>query len=238
MNRALITVLITCATLLAATAADELPKIVKDQVDAVKPALAKAYAEYSKKVSDENNKLIATIQKAMEKATKAGKLDDAVALKAALEKAKSGELLKDFLEPTTEDLLGGSAVKSTDVAVVTYSTEDPVEVLTFNKQIYNNRDYLISEVAKEIQGLNFAQRSFKEPEACTITVVKPGVLYVGVGVPNDGVEFEKQGFIKTDLKIKTATGELTVVKKMVKIGETISLSANATTNSFPIWKAK
>lgn len=224
--------------LLVANAEEELPKIVRDQVDAVKPALAKAFADYSKKVTDENNKLVAAIQKAMEKATKAGKLDDALALKAALEKAKSGELLKSFLEPTTEDLLGTTAPDTATHAIVTLSIDNPVESLAANKQIYDNRDYLISDVPKELQGLSFVQRSFKEPAPCTVKVAKGGILYVVVGVPSDGLDFEKLGFAKTDLKIKAASGEFAVVKKVVKAGEVIELAPSAATCSIPIWKAK
>lgn len=223
---------------LTISAAEELPKIVRDQVDAVKPALAKAFADYSKKVIDENNKLVAGIQKAMEKATKAGKLDDALALKDALEKAKNGELLKEFLEPTTESLLGTTAPDTSTMAVVTLSIGNPVESLAANKPLYDNRDYLISEVSKELQGLSFVQRSFKEPTPCTVKVAKGGILYIAVGVPSEGLDFEKLGFAKTELKIKAASGEFAVVKKVVKAGEVIELAPSAATCSIPIWKAK
>ena len=224
--------------LLAAAAAEELPKVVREQVDAVKPALAKAFADYSKKVQDENNKLVANIQKAMEKATKAGKLDEALALKAALEKAKNGDLLKEFLEPTTESLLGTTSPTTDVIAVITLSTADKVETLAPNKAAYNNRDYLISEVSKELQGLSFAQRGFKEPAPCLIKVVKGGILYVAVGIPSDGLDFEDMGFAKTEFKIHVPNGQLAIVKKVVMAGETIELAPSALTNSFPIWKAK
>jgi hypothetical protein len=230
--------LLLAMLLAAALPAAELPKIVRDQVETVKPALAKAYADYSKKVQEENNKLVAAIQKAMEKATKAGKLDDALALKDALEKARNGELLKEFLEPTTEDLLGTTSPTTDALAVVTLSLGNPVAALAANLPFYDNRDYLISEVSKELQGLSFVQRSFKEPGPCTVKVVKGGILYLVVGVPGDGLDLEKLGFAKTDLHIKAATGEFAVVKKVVKAGETIELAPTATTSTVPIWKAK
>src|SRR5688572_23829216 len=158
----------------AGYAADDLPKIVQDQLAVVQPALSKAQAEYRKKVQDENAKLVTVIQKAMEKATKAGKLDDAVALKSALEKAKSGELLKPYLEPSTTDLLGNDATVSDGPAVITFSTGDPVELLAPNKPAYNNRDYLISEVSNELLGLHYIQRPFKEPTPCTLKVLTGG----------------------------------------------------------------
>lgn len=223
-----------------ALAAEELPKVVVDQLEAVTPAIAKAYADFSKKVNDENGKLIIAIQKAMEKATKAGKLDDALALRAALEKAKNGDFIKAYLSPNVDDLLGARAGNPPvdAIATVTTSTEDPVETLAPNMPTYDNRDYLFSDVPKELMGLAYLQRPFKEPAPCTVKVVKAGMLYVAVGVPNDGKEFETQGFAKTDLKLSTATGQLLIVKKIVRAGETITLSPNATTNSFPIWKAK
>lgn len=235
MRPAILSLLLSLAALLPA---EELPKVVRDQLETVKPALVKAHTDYSRKVSEENNKLIALIQKAMEKATKAGKLEDALALKDALEKAKSGELLKEFLEPATEDLLGTTAPDTTTHAVVTLSIGNPVGSLAANQPLYDNRDYLISEVPKELQGLSFVQRSFKEPGPCTVKVAKGGILYIAVGVPGDGLDFEKLGFAKTELKIKVATGEFAIVKKVVKAGETIELAPTATSSSVPIWKAK
>jgi hypothetical protein len=229
---------------LATTAEQELPKIVQEQLAVVQPALAKAQADYAKKVQDENAKLVAVIQKAMEKATRAGKLDDALALKSALEQARSGELIKPYVEPSTTDLLGnapgsgaGAGAGADGLAVVTLSTGDPVDTLAPNKAIYNNRDYLISEVSKELLGLSYAKRSFKEPAPCTIKVVAGGVLYVAVGVPVEGLDFAGLGFVPTELAVACATDRLAVVKKIVRTGETITLAPSAKTSSFPIWKA-
>ncbi|MBA3698090.1 MAG: hypothetical protein H0W78_04470 [Planctomycetes bacterium] len=218
--------------------AEELPKIVQDQLTQVQPALNKAQGEYRKKVQDENNKLITIIQKAMEKATKAGKLDDALALKSALEKAKSGELLKPYLEPSTTDLLGNDTTVSDGPAVITFSTGDPVEVLAPNKQIFNNRDYLISEVSNELQGLHFTQRPFKEPTPITIKVLTGGVLHIAVGDPPDGLDFPALGFEVTSLYVQGAAGRYAVVRKLVRAGESITLPPSAKANSFPIFKAR
>lgn len=221
-----------------ATAAEELPKIVQDQLAQVQPALNKAQGEYRKKVQDENNKLIAIIQKAMEKATKAGKLDDALALKSALEKAKSGELLKPYLEPSTTDLLGNDTTVSDGPAVITFSTGDPVELLAPNKPIYNNRDYLISEVSNELSGLHFIQRGFKEPAPCTLKVLVGGVLFVAVGDPPDGLDFPGLGFEPTPLYVQSATGRHVVMRKVVRAGDSITLPPSAKANSFPLFKAR
>ncbi|MBA3683646.1 MAG: hypothetical protein H0W72_00135 [Planctomycetes bacterium] len=228
-------------TMMAAGAAEEpLPKAVLEQIEASKPALDKAFSDYRKKVIDENNKLVALIQKAMEKSTKAGKLDEAIALKSALEKARNGDLLRDYLEPTTADLIGGvgGEPRAGAIASVTLSTNDPIAELAVNKPVYDNRDYLISEVPKELLGLTFAQRSFKEPAACTVKVISSGTLYLALGVPNDGKEFEDQGFVKTDLQLKCTTGPLSILRKSVRAGDSITISVMAITNSFPIWKAR
>lgn len=232
--------LLLIAGVVAIAPAEDLPKVVQDQLATVQPALTKAQNEYRKKVQDENNKLIATIQKAMEKATKAGKLDDALALKSALEKAKSGELLKPYLEPSTSDLLGDGATGGAGdgPAVITFSTGDPVEVLAPNKPAFNNRDYLISEVSNELQGLHFTQRPFKEPTPLTIKVLTGGVLHVAVGDPPDGLDVAALGFEPTPLYIQSAACRFPVVRKVVKAGESITLPPSAKSNSFPIFKAR
>ena len=230
--------LLLLGCVVVAYAAEEVPKIVQDQLAVVQPALSKAQAEYRKKVQDENAKLITVIQKAMEKATKAGKLDDAVALKSALEKAKSGELLKPYLEPTTADLLGTDAAVSDGPAVITFSTGDPVELLAPNKPAYNNRDYLISEVSNELLGLHFIQRPFKEPTPCTLKVLTGGVLFIAVGDPPDGLDFPGMGFEPTPLYIQTAACRHVVMRKVVRAGESITLLPSAKSNSFPIFKAR
>lgn len=221
-----------------AAAAEELPKIVQDQLAVVQPALNKAQSEYRKKVQDENNKLVTVIQKSMEKATRAGKLDDALALKSALEKAKSGELLKPYLEPSTTDLLGNDTAVSDGPAVITFSTGDPVDLLAPNKPLYRNRDYLISEVSNEMLGLHFIQRGFKEPAPCTLKVLSGGVLLIAVGDPVDGLDFAGLGFEPTPLYIQSATGRQVIVRKLVRTGESITLPPSAKTNSFPIFKAR
>ena len=225
-------------SVLSTSTAEELPKIVQDQLAVVQPALSKAQAEYRKKVQDENAKLITVIQKAMEKATKAGKLDDAVALKSALEKAKSGELIKPWLEPSTTDLLGNDSTAGDGPAVITFSTGDPVELLAPNKPIYNNRDYLISEVSNEMLGLHFIQRGFKEPAPCTLKVLTGGVLLIAVGDPADGLDFPALGFEPTPLYIQSATGRQVIVRKIVRTGDSITLPPSAKVNSFPIFKAR
>ncbi len=234
---ALALALLLSAPIPRAWTAEELPKIVRDQLDVVQPAIAKAQAEYARKVRDENAKLIVVIQKAMEKATKAGKLDDALALKSALEQAKSGELLQPFIEPTTGDLLGLAQADTGGMALVTLSIGNPVATLAPNKAAFDNRDYLFSEVAKDLMNLSFVQRSFKEPGACVVKVVAPGLLYVAVGTPSDGLDFAGLGFETTDLKIRSTAGEQSIVKKAVHAGEVITLAPSAIINSFPIWRA-
>ena len=115
---------------------------------------------------------------------------------------------------------------------------NPTAILVANAAVYDNRDYLISEVSKELQGLTFVQRSFKEPAPCTVSVIKGGVLYVAVGIPDAGLDLDKQGFTRTGFTVRCTTGELAIVQKTVKTGDSIRLAPTATTSSFPIWKAK
>ncbi|MBA3936268.1 MAG: hypothetical protein H0X38_02315 [Planctomycetes bacterium] len=228
------------AALAVATAADELPKVARDQLDNSGPALAKAFGDFRKRLLEENAKLVATLQKALEKATKAGNFDEAVAVKKALEQAKSGELMRAFIAPALADPFGDGTLGADPdgPAVVTLSTGDPVGNLAANQPAYSNRDYLFSAVPAALQGFSYAKRPFKEPAACTLKVVGGGVLYVVVGTPPDGLDLPALGFVATDMSVKCTTGHLPIVKKQVRAGETIVLPASAVTNSFPIWKAK
>lgn len=89
--------------------------IVDEQVEKIRPNLEKLKSEYSKKVQLENDKLIKVIQGAMEKETKAGHLDNALALKEALVKASAGDYIADILSPPIGDLL------DSDIALKTVS---------------------------------------------------------------------------------------------------------------------
>ena len=93
---------------------DEIPKIVNDQLDQIFPNIEKAKTEYAKKVKAENDKLCKVIESAMSKETKAGNLDNAMALKNALEKAKAGEYITDLLNPPVNDLLNGGSKAPSD----------------------------------------------------------------------------------------------------------------------------
>ena len=95
--------LTSCVWLSAGEA--ETPKVVQDQLNALRPDLEKAKIEYSKKLTVINNKLIASIQTAMTKETRAGNLDNALALKTALEKAKAGDFIDQVLSQPASDLL-------------------------------------------------------------------------------------------------------------------------------------
>ncbi len=91
---------------LPASSAEETPKVVRDIIESVRPNVDKARQEYAKKAKIENDKIVAQIKKALETATKAGKFDEAIALKAALEKAGNGDYLNELLNVSATDLLG------------------------------------------------------------------------------------------------------------------------------------
>lgn len=105
--------------LLAGTAlgAEDRPKAVQEILDSVKPNIERAKAEYARKAKAENDKVVAQLKKALEAATKAGKLDEAVALKAALEQANKGAYLDEMLAVDAADLLGDGAADDRDVFV-------------------------------------------------------------------------------------------------------------------------
>jgi len=84
----------------------EPPKIVKDQLEKVHPAIQKAKAEFAKVVKSENDKLIKILEAALTKESKLGNLENAVALKTALEKAKNGDYMDELLRADIADLLG------------------------------------------------------------------------------------------------------------------------------------
>lgn len=100
----------------AVHAAEEDPKAVKDILESIKPNIDKAKAEFARKARIENEKLVAAIRKQLEAATKAGKLDEAVGLKAALDRAVQGEFLERLLHVDASDLLGDGELPG-DVAV-------------------------------------------------------------------------------------------------------------------------
>ncbi len=103
-------------------AAEDRPKVVQDILDSVRANVDRAKSEYGRKVKIENDKVVAQIRKAMEAATKAGKLDEAVALRAALEKAGTGEYLDEMLAVDAGDLLGDGDAVDRDVLVFRKAT--------------------------------------------------------------------------------------------------------------------
>lgn len=82
------------------------PKCVIDGINAMGPNINKARVEYSKKIKMENDKLIISIKKALEIATKSGNFDEAMAIKTALDKAVNGGYINEILNPPAQDLLG------------------------------------------------------------------------------------------------------------------------------------
>ena len=106
----------------ACLAAEDRPRVVQEILDSVRANVDRAKAEYGRKVKAENDKVVTQIRKAMEAATKAGKLDEAVALKAALEKAGTGEYLDEMLAVDAGDLLGDGDAVDRDALVFRKAT--------------------------------------------------------------------------------------------------------------------
>jgi len=94
--------------LLPGWAADPPSGLVEEQLSQIRPALERHKADYAKKVKAENDKLCKALETALTKQVRAGDLDSANALKAALEQARAGEFIEELLNPPAIDLLGES----------------------------------------------------------------------------------------------------------------------------------
>jgi len=86
-------------------AEEQFPAIVIDQFNIIKPNLEKARQEYSRKVKNEHDKFVKAIELSLVRETKAGRFDNAMALRGALEKVKSGDFLAEWLAPVAGDLI-------------------------------------------------------------------------------------------------------------------------------------
>lgn len=117
-NRSLLSVslllLAACSTGFAGDAAppaDELSPVAKRALNTAEEAIAKARATFNAAAAKEQEKLLTALQREQEAQTKAGKLEAALAVKAAADKVRSGEFLKDLDARAAEadDLLGDKA---------------------------------------------------------------------------------------------------------------------------------
>jgi len=95
----------------AAPLADELSPAAKRALNAAEESIAKARATFTAAATKEQDKLLIALQREQETQTKAGKLEAALAVKAAADKVRSGDFLKelDARAAETDDLLGDKA---------------------------------------------------------------------------------------------------------------------------------
>jgi len=95
----------------AAAPADELSPAAKRAISTAEDSIARARAVFQTASAKEQEKLVAALLKEQETQTKAGKLEAALAVKALVEKVKSGEYLKELEQRSAEsdDLLGDKA---------------------------------------------------------------------------------------------------------------------------------
>ena len=91
-----------------AAPADELSPAAKRAMASAEDAIAKARAAYLAAARKEQDKLLAALQREQETQTKAGKLEAALAVKAAADKVRSGDYQKELDEraANSDDLLG------------------------------------------------------------------------------------------------------------------------------------
>lgn len=92
----------------AAPPKDDLSPVAKRALTSAEEAISKARAAYKAAAAKEQEKLLAALQREQEAQTKAGKLEAALAVKAAADKVRSGEYLAelDALAAASADLLG------------------------------------------------------------------------------------------------------------------------------------
>lgn len=97
----------------AAPPADELSPAAKRALNTAEEAIAKARATFTAAATKEQDKLLTALQREQEAQTKAGKLEAALAVKAAADKVRSGDFLKELearaAESDADDLLGDKA---------------------------------------------------------------------------------------------------------------------------------
>lgn len=95
----------------AAPPADDLSPAARRALNTAEESIAKARAAFTAAASKEQDKLLALLQREQEAQTKAGKLEAALAVKAAADKVRSGDFLKELEARAAEadDLLGDKA---------------------------------------------------------------------------------------------------------------------------------
>lgn len=100
--RVLIAVL-WCVVLMAGEA--ELPEAARKALDGMRASLEKARSDYATRVKDENQRLVKILKAEQERQTKAGKLEQAMAVKDMVDRAQRGEYIEPLLNPSAGDLL-------------------------------------------------------------------------------------------------------------------------------------
>lgn len=95
----------------AAPPADDLSPAARRALNNAEEAIAKARAAFTAAAKKEQDKLLTALQREQEAQTRAGKLEAALAVKAAADKVRSGEFLKelDARAAESDDLLGDKA---------------------------------------------------------------------------------------------------------------------------------
>jgi hypothetical protein len=94
---------------------DDLPPNAKRALSVAEDAITKARATFAAAAAKEQDKLLVALQREQESQTKAGKLEAALAVKAAADKVRSGDYLRELDEQAnaSSDLLGDGNAKTT-----------------------------------------------------------------------------------------------------------------------------
>lgn len=221
-----------------ACAAEAEPKLVAEQIEQIRPAVERAKVEYLKKVRAENDRLVRQLETAMQRETKAGNLEGALALKAALERAKDGVYLAELMNPTYEDLLGAAGQPSG--AQIELPPHIASATLAEGKTLSPNKSYVFGEVPKELAGLRYAQFNHRESRPYVLKASRAGLIHLAMHRNAPVAEFEKLGFVRTELSLPVTwnAGNLLVMSRRIKAGEEIAIPGDEWVTPIPLWEAR
>jgi hypothetical protein len=228
----LVAILMSVAVLAAGEAE---PAIVAEQLAQIRPAIERAKLEYQRKVRIENERLIKILETAQSRETRSGNLEQALAIKDAIEKAKKGVFVEGLMNPTYVDLL--EAGVGPREALIEITPRVATDLLAEGRLLSPNKGYQFAEVPKEFAGLRYAQFNHREPVAYTIKALRPGRIMLAVHRNAPLAEFEKLGFerLATPLAVVWQAGNLAVLGRRLEAGEVITIPADEWVTPVPIW---
>jgi len=132
----------------------------------------RAIERYEREVADAREDLLESLDRELERATKRGELEVALAIKAKKEEFAGGET--DFLgEPTT-----AANELPEHTAVIAYDGSRKPKKLVTGTPLFTNRGYSVTDVPSMFEGWSFVPTSGGHSHRqITVEVRKPGYVY-------------------------------------------------------------